>query len=190
MNENHAQLCASAEWAGVLQAEVLTPLLGAVDLGEEMLEVGPGPGAATDWLRGRVRRLCALELDPAAAHALAERMPEVEVVVADAACSGLGDDSFDSVGCFTMLHHVPTLVAQTRVLSEMFRVLRPGGVFALSDSLASDELHGFHECDTYNPIEPSNLLTLLRSLGLGPITLTIDDTLGLVGRKPSGHRAP
>lgn len=190
MNANHARLCQSAEWAEVLQSEILAPLLGSVDLGEEMLEVGPGPGAATEWLITRVRRLRALELDAAAARALSSRLPGVEVMVADAACSGLGDETFDSVGCFTMLHHVPTLVAQGRVLAEMYRVLRPGGVLALSDSLASDELHGFHELDSYNPMDPGILLTLLRALGLERITLNIGDGIGLVGRKPPAGQRP
>ena len=45
MNEEHAALCASPEWASFLQTEVLAPLVTDVDLGQEMLELGPGPGA-------------------------------------------------------------------------------------------------------------------------------------------------
>ncbi|GHF16232.1 hypothetical protein GCM10010359_17110 [Streptomyces morookaense] len=36
------------------------------------------------------------------------------------------DGRFDSVVCFTMLHHVPTPAAQDRLFAEAHRVLRPG----------------------------------------------------------------
>jgi ubiquinone/menaquinone biosynthesis C-methylase UbiE len=137
MNENHAKLCPSPEWAEHIQADVLTPLLSGIDLGEEMLEVGPGPGAATELLRHEVRELTALEVDARAARDLAARHrgTNVKVVLGDAAQMTFPDASFDSVGSFTMLHHVTTLALQDKVLSEAFRVLRPGGVLVGSDSL-------------------------------------------------------
>src|ERR1700733_13611383 len=64
MNENHSRVCPSPEWAEYLQAEVLPAVTRDVDLGDELIEVGPGPGAATDWLRHRVERLVAVELEP------------------------------------------------------------------------------------------------------------------------------
>jgi hypothetical protein len=63
MNENHAQLCASREWAECVQTEFLPPLVRDVDLGTDLLEIGPGPGAATEWLCQHVTRLTALESD-------------------------------------------------------------------------------------------------------------------------------
>src|SRR5271169_4170729 len=153
MNENHARLCPSPEWAQHVQNDVLPSLVTIADLGDEMLELGPGPGAATEWLRHRVRRLVAVETDEVAAKQLSERFAEtnVEVVEGDASRLGFTTGSFDAVGCFTMLHHVPTRELQQRVLSEAFRVLRPGGAFLGSDSRANEGLHHFHEGDTYNP---------------------------------------
>ena len=55
MNENHA-LCSTPEWAEFMESEVLEPVTAGLDLGDEMLELGPGPGAATRWLRHRVTR--------------------------------------------------------------------------------------------------------------------------------------
>src|SRR6185437_7644148 len=49
MNENHARVCTSPEWAQHIQAGILPALTRDVDLGAEMLEIGPGPGAATEW---------------------------------------------------------------------------------------------------------------------------------------------
>jgi len=187
MNENHAQLCSSPEWAEGIQSELLPSLVPCADLGNEMLEVGPGPGAATEWLRHQVRRLSVLELDPQAAGLLADRYDgtNVEVVVGDARDMIFADESFDSVGSFTMLHHVPTAAMQDKVLSEMFRVLRPGGALIGSDSLASNGLHHFHEGDTYNPVEPSSLLIRLQTLGFCKLTVVVDEWLKFVAHKPS-----
>jgi len=175
MNENHA-VCESPEWAEYLQNQILPSLTQHADLGAEMLEIGPGPGAATDWLRHKVKRLTAVEVDEAAAAKLASRYEgtNVEVVYGDATSLSYPEGLFDSVGSFTMLHHVPTAALQNKILAEAFRVLRPGGVLIASDSVASNGLHHFHEGDTYNPIDPPALLTILLALGFCDVTITVD----------------
>jgi ubiquinone/menaquinone biosynthesis C-methylase UbiE len=179
MNENHAKLMPSPEWAAHIQDEVLPVATAGVDLGKELLELGPGPGAATEWLRQRVSRLVALEHEEDAAARLTERYAgtNVEVVLGSAAEVGYPDESFDTVATFTMLHHVPTRAMQDRILAEAFRVLRPGGALIGSDSLASDGLHGFHEGDTYNPVEPSAFLVRLQTVGFAAITLHVSYNL-------------
>lgn len=190
MNENHSKLCPSPEWADWIRGELLPSLTAGVDLGAEMLEIGPGPGAATGWLRHQVRRLVALEIDEEAAAKLAVQHDggNVEVTVGDATAMTFGDASFDSVGSFTMLHHVPTAAAQDRILAEALRVLRPGGVLVGSDSLASNDLHDFHAGDTYNPVEPAAFLTRLQTLGFGKITIGVDHVLTFVAHKPADDR--
>lgn len=187
MNENHAQLCPSPEWAQYIQDVVLPALTRDVDLGTTMLEIGPGPGAATGWLASRVATLTAVELDADAARLLADRHAgtNVEVVTGDATELGYPAASFDSVGCFTMLHHVPTAALQNAIFAEGFRVLRPGGVFIGSDSLASDDLHQFHAGDTYNPVEPGSLLIRLQTLGFAPVTVSVDDAVLFIAGKPA-----
>ncbi|HTW19068.1 MAG TPA: class I SAM-dependent methyltransferase [Mycobacteriales bacterium] len=186
MNSNHQQLCPSPEWATFIQEELLPGLAERVELGQEMLEIGPGPGAATDWLRQRVKRLVAIEIDPEAAAKLAQRFTDsnVEVVTGNATEVPYDADSFDSVGTFTMLHHVPTLAGQSAILAEALRVLRPGGVLIGSDSLGSTELHEFHVDDTYNPIDPAGLLVVLRALGFDRITVTVDGIITFIAHKP------
>ena len=99
------------------------------------------------------------------------------------------DESFDSVG---YVHHAaprarpPAL--QDQILAEALRVLRPGGVLVGSDSLASNDLHHFHDGDTYNPVEPASLLSRLQTLGFGKITIRVDDVLTFVAHKPGRRR--
>jgi len=186
MNPDHEKLCGSQEWAADLRAQILPVVTAGVSLGKDMLEIGPGPGAATAWLLERVAHLTALEADEAAAARLAARYPgSVTVDIGDATQMPYGDESFDSVGSFTMLHHVPTAAAQHQILAEALRVLRPGGWLAGSDSLASNDLHCFHHDDTYNPAEPSTLLVWLRALGFTPITITVGDELMFTACKPA-----
>ena len=191
MNENHAQVCTSPEWAEYIQTDVLPALTRDADLGGEMLEIGPGPGAATEWLRHRVKRLTAVEINEEAAALLADRYAgtNVEIVVGTGTDLGYPDDSFDSVGAFTMLHHVPTLAQQNKILSEAFRVLRPGGVLICSDSQASNGLHHFHVDDTYNPVDPAWVLGWLQIIGFDKITVTVDYGLRFAARKPAGDEA-
>jgi SAM-dependent methyltransferase len=85
-----------------------------------------------------------------------------------------------------MLHHVPTAELQNRLLAELLRVLRPAGTLVGSDSLPRDQLHHFHEGDTYNPMEPATLLTRLQTLGFRDIAITVDATLKFVAHKARG----
>lgn len=187
VNENHAKLCASQEWADHLQQDVLPELAARAALGGDVLEIGPGPGAATEWLRGRVDRLTVVEIDEAAAKLLSERYAgtNVTVVCADATELDFPDGAFDCVGTFTMLHHVPTSHLQNKILAEAYRVLRPGGTLLGSDSLASDELHHFHAGDTYNPIDPGSLLGRLQALGCDWVNLDVSYLVKFVAHKPA-----
>jgi SAM-dependent methyltransferase len=185
MNEEHARVCNSPEWAEYLQTELLPGFLTDVPLGPEMLELGPGPGASTRWLCGRVEHLSVLELDEAAARKLAAEFAGTNVTVhtGDATRLPYPDESFDTVGAFTMLHHVSSADAQNRLFAEALRVLRPGGRLVGSDSLPSDRLHRFHEDDDYLPIEPGTLLTRLQTLGYAQVTVIVDERLKFLARK-------
>ena len=114
MNPDHENLCSSPEWASYLQRDILPAVTAGIGLGKDMLEIGPGPGAATAWLSEHVATLTALEADPAVAARLAARHPggNLTVDTGDATAMPYPDESFDSLGSFTMLHHVPTTAAQ------------------------------------------------------------------------------
>lgn len=187
MNKNHSTVCSSPEWADYLGAEILTPLTERVHLGGELLELGPGYGAATRRLRDKVTWLTALELDPRLAARLVDEFAgtNVTVKVGDCTRAPFPDQSFDSVATFTMLHHLPTAAQQYAALGEAFRLLRPGGVLIGSDSLATPELHRFHDGDVYNPIDPARLLVFLQAVGFVRLSLSIDAAMVFAAHKPA-----
>ena len=86
MNRLHRWYCQSNHWRHRLGTEILPWSLKGVDLGGEVLELGPGPGLTTDWLRPQCRHLTCLELDLNLACSLRERTADsnVKVQVGDA----------------------------------------------------------------------------------------------------------
>jgi SAM-dependent methyltransferase len=177
MNEEHLAFCASDEWREAVTKWILPWALTDIDLGPDVIEVGPGPGLTTDELRHGVERLTAVELDADLAAALRERMQgtNVDVVQADATALPQESDRFSGAVSFTMLHHVPSNELQDRLFAELARVLAPGGVLALSDSLASDDLRAFHHDDTYNPVDPKTLPARLASAGFDGIDVQANE---------------
>ncbi|MBA2474062.1 MAG: class I SAM-dependent methyltransferase [Pseudonocardiales bacterium] len=167
MNAIHRRLCRSDYWAKLVDAQLLPWALRGVPLDGEVLEIGPGYGVTTRWLAQRTERLTAIEVDPALAAALrAEFAGRVEVRHGDGAALPFADASFDAVVCFTMLHHVPSAQQQDRLFAEAARVLRPGGVFAGSDSRLSLRFRLVHIGDTMVVVDPARLPDRLRLAGL------------------------
>jgi SAM-dependent methyltransferase len=178
MNWFHRHVCRSARWRCRLERMLLPWALEGVGLGDDVLEVGPGPGLTTDLLRLRTRRLTALEVDAAAAEALQKRLGgrnadgcPVRVVHGDGAAMPFDAATFSAVVAFTMLHHVPTPAAQDRLLAEARRVLRPGGTFAGFDGVDSLPFRLIHIGDTYNPIDPDALSARLQAAGFANATV-------------------
>jgi SAM-dependent methyltransferase len=177
MNDSHLQFLSSPEWADMLQTDLLPWIDAAGDLGDDVLEIGPGPGLTTDILRERVARLTALEVDPALAAPLRERLggTSVDVICRDATRSGLESDRFSAATCFSMLHHMPTSAKQDELFAEVNRVLRAGALFVGTDSRDLDVIRAGHVDDTFVPVDPDTLLDRLAAAGFVDTTLDIGD---------------
>ena len=174
MNKNHLTYLASPEWAQALRADLLPWLETVADLGDDVLEVGPGPGLTTDLLRERVAAVTAVEIDPALAAALAARLAgtNVDVIHADAtAAANLPADRFSAATCFSMLHHVPSQQAQDLLFSAVHRALRPGGVLVAVDSLDTERIRQGHLDDVFVPLDPETLGARLERAGFTGITI-------------------
>ena len=166
MNRLHRWYCRSDAWAATVRDQLPWVLRG-VELGDEVLEVGPGPGLTTDLLRKRASRITAIEIDPRLAEALRRRTlgQGVEVVTGDATAMPFQAARFSAAVSFTMLHHVTSPELQDRLLAEVCRVLRPGGVFAGSDSTASFLFRLAHLGDTMVLVDPDRFVSRLQAAG-------------------------
>ena len=166
MNRLHHWLCQSARWRKRIRERVPWVLSGA-NLGENVLELGPGPGLTTDLLGPMVPRLTAIEIDPELARSLRSRLrnTNVAVVTGDATAMPFEDACFSGCVSFTMLHHVPSFELQNRLLREVWRVLKPGGVFAGSDSMQGLLMRVIHIGDTLVPVDPDTVGTRLQAAG-------------------------
>jgi ubiquinone/menaquinone biosynthesis C-methylase UbiE len=138
-----------------------------VHLGPRVLEIGPGFGVTTDILCESVEQLTCIEVDPHLAQKLERRMSgrNVKIICGDAASMSFADGTFDGVVCFTMLHHVPSPELQNRLLGEVCRVIKPGGVFSGSDSLQGLFMRVIHLGDTLVPVNPDTFGERLEAAG-------------------------
>lgn len=167
----HRRLCSSEKWADFV-AESMPGRLSGFDLGEKVLEIGPGYGATTKALLNHAPDLTALEIDEASAMRLRGEFDErVTVVHGDGAEMPFEDDMFSSVVCFTMMHHVPSRERQDAIFAEALRVLRPGGLLRGTDSLPNLRFRMLHIGDTMNVLPPATLPDRLGTAGFETVSV-------------------
>lgn len=167
MNLFHRIYCRSDSWANAVQKWIMPWTLKDIDLGDDVLEIGPGPGRTTEKLREQTARLTAIEIDHKLAESLKKRMSgtNVTVVEGDATAMPFPDNSFSGAVSLTMLHHVPSVELQDRLLAETFRVLKPGAVFAGSDSTPTLRWRLYHIMDTCVAADPATFAARLEAAG-------------------------
>lgn len=181
MNRVHNLLCSSSWWERRVRDKLVPWGLEGVQLGDDVLEVGPGFGATTRLLAdtvapdgragARAPRLTVVELELRYCERLRRELGEqVEVVQGDATALPFDDGRFSTVLCFTMLHHIPDAALQDRAFAEISRVLQPGGTFAGTDSVGTGALFKLiHVGDTLLPLDPDALPARLGSAGLSEV---------------------
>lgn len=193
MNTLHRWICSSGLWGKTVKGHVIPWTLEGVDIGSNVLELGPGYGATTEVLRRRVARLTCVELDSRLAEGLRRRPlgQNVTILCEDATSMSLPNATFDGAVCFTMLHHVPSTALQNRLLREVARVLRPGGVFAGADSRDSLPFRLLHGFDTLFPVDPGSFPDRLKAAGFEDIQVDVNaHFFRFSARKPLTSTSP
>jgi SAM-dependent methyltransferase len=186
MNRLHNWLCRSDRWQRTVARRLPWALAGA-GLGDSVLEIGPGPGLTTDLLLALVPRLTAIEINPSLVASLRSRhrASKLSVITGDAVAMPFPDASFSAVVCFTMLHHLPSSASQDRLLREVRRVLRPGGIFAGCDNLQSLYMRAIHIGDTLVPIDPDTFDGRLEAAGFEAVHVEKNtESFRFQGRRP------
>ncbi|MBV9444430.1 MAG: methyltransferase domain-containing protein [Streptosporangiaceae bacterium] len=107
-------------------------LLGELNEGMSLLDVGCGPGTITAGLARRVRHVTGIDSSAEVLALAAEGAPEnTGFAIADVHALTFADGVFDVVHAHQVLQHVAQPV---RALREMRRVCRAGGTVAVRDS--------------------------------------------------------
>jgi SAM-dependent methyltransferase len=165
--------CSTAYWRRVTRREVLPWIIRGASLGDHVLEIGAGPGAATRELRRLARRVTSLEYSHRFAANLAarERDGNGSVLQGDAAALPFVEKSFSSVIAMLMLHHLRSSGEQERAFREIFRVLRPAGVFLAVD-IPDRWLHrAIHWHSTFVPLNPVTIPARLATAGFSQVNV-------------------
>lgn len=176
MNLVHRWLCRSAAWKNAVEKHIVPWVVEDIDIGPDALEIGPGPGITTDVLRRRVSSLTCVEIDAKLARSLRERTAgqNITVVQEDATAMSFGPRAFDTAFSFTMLHHVSSAALQDRLFAEVARVLKPGGIFAGTDSLSSRFFPLLHLFDTMTLVDPNTLPDRLARAGFIDVQVDVN----------------
>jgi len=138
---NHAE---NGTWNAYVDRPAMIKLTGAV-AGQRILDAGCGAGHHAAGLVERGASVLGLEGSAElVAHARTRLGDRAEVQQHDlnTPLETLTDESFDGVLCALVLHH---LQARAQFLSEVFRVLRPGGWFALSTTHPTSDWRHFED---------------------------------------------
>jgi SAM-dependent methyltransferase len=166
-------MLSSPQWAEMLERDLLPWVTAVIDLGDDVLEVGPGPGLTTDLLRQRTARLTAVEIDSALAKSLARRLSGTNVTVINGSAADMQfpDGRFSAAACFGVLHHVPSADVQDQIFAEILRVLRPGGAIVASDGYDNEGTRLRHADDLFVPLDLEVLPDRLLGIGFTEIDI-------------------
>jgi ubiquinone/menaquinone biosynthesis C-methylase UbiE len=174
MNIYHRWYCGSGRWRKRAQESLLPGLTKGVEFGDHALEIGPGRGVTTEWLRSHVPALTAIEIDQRLAEGLRQKFDgsNVSIVEGNASRMEFEDASFSAAFSFAMLHHVPT-EAQDRLFGEVARVLKPGSQFVGMDSIPSFRWNLVHLFDDRYPVDPETFPARLESAGFSDVKVRV-----------------
>src|ERR1700681_307232 len=178
MNSFENWFCASGLWRYLTERRWLPWALEGADLGEHVLEVGAGPGAATAELARRARSVTSLEYSHDFCMRLHSKVDAARVVQGDASILPFKSQTFSSAIAMLVLHHLRSSGAQDRAFAEIFRVLRLGGVFVALEIQDGWLTRVAHFRSTFVPVSTDRLNGRLRAAGFSNVI--VNDERGAI----------
>jgi len=173
MNRLEHFFCSTSLWQRMTHRFLLPWVLSGARLGEHVLEIGAGYGAATGHLLKLAPRVTSLEYDPHLLRRLKaqHQCSELTTFCGDAAMLPFADQSFSSAVAILVLHHLKSRALQDRALAEVHRVLRPGGSF-FAFEINDGWIHRTaHYKSTFTPVTPGSAFARLTKVGFSKISL-------------------
>jgi len=175
MNAAERLVCYSSSWRWFTQRQLLPWVLSCHPLGDHLLEIGAGSGAATTFLCQRVARVTSLEYDHRSAVKLdAQRKGGPGwAIQGDASRLPFAEQAFSSALAVLVLHHLRSQKAQEQMLTEVFRVLRPGGIFLIFEITDGWLSRAMHHRSTFNPVLPSTAPARFAAAGFSQLAIDL-----------------
>jgi len=173
MNAVEHFICSSSLWRHLTQRHLLPWVLSDMRLGDHVLEIGAGYGPATSLLRKSVARVTSLEYNHNATVKLKslDNGRRGEALTGDGSQLPFPADTFSSVIAVLVLHHMKTRELQDQMMAEVFRVLRPGGIFVTFEVTDSWIHRVGHFRSTFTPISPGSAFARLTAAGFSRISV-------------------
>jgi ubiquinone/menaquinone biosynthesis C-methylase UbiE len=173
MNAAEHFFCSSSLWRYVTRRQLLPWILSGANLGDHLLEIGAGYGAATAHLQTLDSRVTSLEYDHKSVLQLRSQISGASetVVRGDAAQLPFACQTFSSALAILVLHHLKSAALQDQLFAEVFRVLHPGGVFVAFE-ITDNWIHRLaHTRSTFTPLLPVSVSPRLTAAGFSQVTL-------------------
>ncbi|MGE4133042.1 MAG: methyltransferase domain-containing protein [Bdellovibrionales bacterium] len=129
--------------AGAMRRAVLPPLVSHALHPGRILEMGSGAGSTTRYLAETFPNAKITAMDLSAPYLkVAQRnlkaYPRIDFVQGDVTNTQFKDESFDAVVSVYLLHELPDSERE-KLIREAWRLLKPGGILVLADSLQWDD---------------------------------------------------
>jgi SAM-dependent methyltransferase len=173
MNRMEHLFCSTSLWRRLTHRRLLPWVLSGAPLGDHVLEIGAGYGAATGELLKLAPRVTSLDYDARLVAMLAakHRCVELTTICGDAAALPFADQSFSSAVAILVLHHLKSRDLQDRALAEVHRVLRPGGSF-FAVEINDGWIHRVaHYKSTFTPVTPGSAFARLTRAGFSKVSM-------------------
>jgi SAM-dependent methyltransferase len=173
MNHLEHFFCSTWLWQRLTHRFLLPWVLSGARLGDHVLEIGAGYGAATGELLKLAPRVTSLEYDPQLLQRLEarHRCAALTTLCGDAVALPFANQSFSSAVAILVLHHLKSRELQDRALCEVHRVLRPGGSF-FAFEINDGWIHrAAHYRSTFTPVTPVSAFARLTNAGFSKVSV-------------------
>jgi ubiquinone/menaquinone biosynthesis C-methylase UbiE len=132
VRENYDKIAEEFSFTREFSWEEVKSLAECVHIGDKVLDLGCGNGRLVDAFRGKVIEYAGIDNSEKLVEIAKKKHPAQDFHFFDGLRIPFEDNKFDAVFCIAVLHHVPGSQLRGEFLSEIRRVLKPGGKLILT----------------------------------------------------------